>query len=222
MSVRSHGIYLGAGRFRHMTGWLGRGDVRFFDRVARLYDVVMPPSRTDWAIEAFDFADRPVERVLDLAGGTGRVAAALATDYDPVVADYSAGMLRRARDRGLSTVQVDAGQLGIRDDAVDAAVIVDAYHHLPDREAAIEEAARVVAPGGVVVIRDFDPTTLPGRGIAAAEALFGMDSQFVAVGAAARDLTRAGLRSRVLDRGTVYTVVGPVPDEPSTAERRSQ
>jgi hypothetical protein len=76
--------------------------------------------------------------------------------------------------------------------------------------------------GGVVAVRDFDPTTLPGRGIAAGEALFGMDSQFVAVDAAARDLTRAGLRSRVLDRGTVYTAVGRVPGGPSTAERRSQ
>ncbi|GAB7013643.1 hypothetical protein JCM18549_19140 [Halolamina salina] len=196
-----------------MTGWLGRGDVRFFDRVARLYDVAMPPSRTDWATEAFAFAERPVERVLDLAGGTGRVAAALAPEYDPVVADVSAGMLDRARGRGLPAVRADAGRLPLRGDAVDAAVVVDAYHHLPDREAAVREASRVVAPGGVVVIRDFDPTTLPGRGIMLGEALFGMDSQFVAVDAAARDLTRAGLQSRVLDRGTVYTVAGRVPGE---------
>jgi ubiquinone/menaquinone biosynthesis C-methylase UbiE len=196
-----------------MTGWLGRGDVRFFDRVARLYDVAMPPSRTDWATEAFAFAERPVETVLDLAGGTGRVAAALASEYDPVVADVSAGMLDRARERGLSAVRADAGGLPLRDGAVDAAVVVDAYHHLPDREAAVREAARVVAPGGVVVIRDFDPTTLPGRGIMVGESLLGMDSQFVAVDAAARDLTRAGLQSRVLDRGTVYTVAGRVPAE---------
>ena len=195
-----------------MTGWLGRGDVRFFDRVARLYDVFMPPSGTDWATAAFEFAERPVERVLDLAGGTGRASAALAADYDPVVADVSVGMLGRARDRGLPTVRADAGRLPIRDDAVDAAVVVDAYHHLPDRVAAIEEASRVVAPGGVVVIRDFDPTTLAGRGIEAGEALFGMDSVFVAADAAAQDLTRAGLQSRVLDRGTVYTAVGRVPE----------
>ncbi|MFW5935175.1 MAG: class I SAM-dependent methyltransferase [Halolamina sp.] len=195
-----------------MTGWLGRGDVRFFDRVARLYDVFMPPSGTDWATEAFAFADRPVERVLDLAGGTGRVSAALADEYDPVVADASAGMLARARDRGLPTIRADAGRLSLRDDTVDAAVVVDAYHHLPDREAAIREATRVVAPGGVVVIRDFDPTTLPGRGIALGEALFGMDSEFVAADAAAQELTRAGLQSRVLDRGTVYTAIGRVPE----------
>ena len=195
-----------------MTGWLGRGDVRFFDRVSVLYDALMPPPRAGWATEAFEFAERPVERVLDLAGGTGRVAAALTPERDAVVADVSAPMLARARERGLPTVRGDAGRLPIRDGAVDAAVVVDAYHHLPDREAAVREAARVVAPGGVVVIRDFDPATLPGRAIAAGEALFGMDSRFVTADAAARDLTRAGLRSRVFDRGTVYTVAGLVPE----------
>ncbi|MBP1985680.1 class I SAM-dependent methyltransferase [Halolamina salifodinae] len=196
-----------------MTGWLGRGDVRFFDRGARLYDALMWPPRMGWAADAFGFADRPVERVLDLAGGTGRVAAALAPEYEPIVADVSAPMLSRATARGLQTVRSDAGRLPLRDDAVDAAVVVDAYHHLPDREAALAEAARVVAPGGVVVIRDFDPTTRPGRVIANAEALFGMASQFVAVDAAAQQLTRAGLHSRVLDRGTMYTVAGRVSDE---------
>lgn len=196
-----------------MTGWLGRGDVRFFDRVAGLYDVLMPPPRMDWATRAFGFADRDVERVLDLAGGTGRVADALAPEREAVVVDASAPMLGRAQARGLPSVRGDAGRLPLRDDAVDAAVVVDAYHHLPDRDAAIREAARVVAPGGVVVIRDFDPTTVPGRVIAVSEALFGMDSRFVAADAASRDLTRAGLQSRVIDRGTVYTVVGAVPIE---------
>ena len=194
-----------------MSGWLGAGDVRFFDRIARLYDALMWSASTDWAVDAFAFAERPVERVLDLAGGTGRVADALAGEYEPLVADFSAPMLARARSRGLATVRGDAGRLPLRDDAVDAAVIVDAYHHLPDREAALAEAARVVAPGGVVVVRDFDPTTLPGRVVANGEALFGMGSRFVAVDAAAQELSRAGLQSRVLDRGAMYTAVGRVP-----------
>lgn len=195
-----------------MTGWLGPGDVRFFDRGARLYDALMWPPETDWAVEAFTFADRPIDRVLDLAGGTGRVADALTGEYDPLVADVSGPMLARAAARGLATVRADAGCLPLADDAVDAAVIVDAYHHLPDRQSALAEAARVVAPGGVVVIRDFDPATVPGRGIAAFESLFGMDSRFVTADAATQELTRAGLQSRVLDRGTVYTAVGKVPD----------
>lgn len=218
-----------------MNTRFGRGDVGFFDRFARLYDPLMPPARVTQLHEAFAFADRPVRHVLDLAGGTGRVADAVRGTRGPnadaaveeaVVVDISAPMLARARDRRLPTVRADAGELPFRDGdapardgdepgeaAVDALVIVDAYHHLPDQSTALAEAARVVAPGGVVVIRDFDPQTLLGRGIETGEALFGMGSQFDDADGAAAALSRAGLESRVLDRGWTYTVVGRRPRE---------
>lgn len=190
----------------------GRGDVGFFDRIAGLYDLLAPAASAADLAPAFDRATRPVDRVLDLAGGTGRVADTLAAaGYDTLVADVSRGMLSRARTRGLPVVQADAGRLALRDDAVDAAVVVDAYHHLPDQPAALVEAARVVAPGGVVAVQDFDPSTLRGRGVVAAERLAGMGSRFAPADAVAAELTRAGLRSRALERGFVYTVVGVVP-----------
>lgn len=192
----------------------GRGDVAFFDGVARAYDLIVPPSSTAELRAAFDRATRPVDRVLDLAGGTGRVSRTLRRDgYDPLVVDVSRGMVSRARGHGLSAVQADAGRLPLATGSVDAAVVVDAYHHLPDRQAALAETARVVAPGGAVVVRDFDPTTLPGRGLEAAEHLLGMGSRFASADEVAAALSRAGLRSRVLERGFVATVVGVVPDE---------
>ena len=202
-----------------MTDRFGDGDVGFFDRFARLYDPLMPPANVGMLHEAFDEADRPVRRVLDLAGGTGRVAGALERvgERDALVADISAPMLQIARERGLQTLRADAENLpfeeGAETGAVDAVVVVDAYHHLPDQSKALAEAARVVAPGGVVVIRDFDPTTAVGRVIEAGEALFGMGSEFVDADSAAAALTDAGLRSRVLGRGMTYTVVGKRPQE---------
>lgn len=172
----------------------------------------MPPANVADFRDAFAFADRPVRRVLDLAGGSGRVADTLGSaGYDPVVADFSRPMLQRARERGVEAVQGDAGTLPFPDERFDAAVVVDAYHHLPEQEAALAEAARVVAPGGVVVIRDFDPSTLPGRGIEAGEHLFGMRSRFVDADDAAASLTEVGLHSRVFERGTLYTVAGRKP-----------
>lgn len=215
-----------------MTDRYGDGDVRFFDRFARLYDPLMPAAKVGMLHETFEEADRPVRRVLDLAGGTGRVADALrrangrdAPKSGPVdetlVADISASMLSRARERGLETVRADAGTLPFEGgnsgaDAaadIDAVVVVDAYHHLPDQSAALAEAARVVAPGGVVVVRDFDPTTLLGGLVETGESLFGMGSQFADADEVAAAMTRAGLRSRVLDRGWTYTVVGKRPRE---------
>ncbi|MEF8858523.1 MAG: methyltransferase domain-containing protein [Halolamina sp.] len=221
-----------------MSSRYGRGDVGAFDRFAPLYDPLMPSAGVQELHEGFAFANRPVRRVLDLAGGTGRVADALRREAEsrnpdpdgddnapgsavaePIVVDISAPMLARAHERGLATVRADASTLPFRDGgeetdaAIDAIVIVDAYHHLPDQPAALAEAARVLAPGGVVVIRDFDPETLVGRAIETGEALFGMGSQFVDVDGAAAALSRAGLHSRVVERGSTYTVVGRRPRE---------
>lgn len=195
-----------------MSPRYGHGDVRFFDRVSRLYDLLMPSASVAEFRDAFAFADRPIEGVLDLAGGSGRVAEALeGAGYDPLVADFSRAMLRQTRDRGVETVQSDAGMLPFPDSMFDAVVVVDAYHHLPEQRAALAEAARVVAPGGVVVIRDFDPSTILGRGVAVGESLLGMGSRFADADSAAASLTRAGLHSRVLSRGTVYSVAGRKP-----------
>jgi demethylmenaquinone methyltransferase/2-methoxy-6-polyprenyl-1,4-benzoquinol methylase len=214
----------------------GAGDVRFFDRFARLYDPLMPSASVEPLRQAFEFADRPVNRVVNLAGGTGRVADALRSESlveAALVVDASRPMLARARRRGLPTLRADASVLPFRDGddagrggseerdgesgtagfAIDAAVVVDAFHHLPDQSAMLAEAARVIAPGGVVVIRDFDPSTLPGRAIETGEALVGMASRFVDADEAAAELSRVGLHSRVLDRGVTYTVVARRPAE---------
>jgi len=87
----------------------GLGDVRFFDRIAPLYDRVMPPADGETLAAGLDHATRPIDRLLDIGGGSGRAAAAL-TGPDITVVDASLGMLARAREhRGLSGVAGDAG-----------------------------------------------------------------------------------------------------------------
>lgn len=190
----------------------GPGDVRFFDRIASVYDRLMPPVRVEDLQTGFRFADRPVERVLDVAGGTGRAARAL-DDSEVIVLDRSAGMLARAAEAGLSGVRGDARQLPIRDDAVDAVVVTDALHHVPDAEQALAACVRAVAPGGVIVIREFDPTTVRGRGLVALEHAAGMDSVFFEPRDLVAMLRDAGARSYLVEEGFGYTVVGVVPRE---------
>jgi demethylmenaquinone methyltransferase/2-methoxy-6-polyprenyl-1,4-benzoquinol methylase len=211
----------------------GPGDVRFFDRVAPLYDRLMPPADADALSDALSVSRRPVRTVLDVAGGTGRAARVLsglvdADADDPggvdvggagdaigrghgvVVVDRSLGMLRVARTRGHECVAVDATHLPVPDDAVDAVTVVDALHHVRDQRALLAEARRVVAPGGVVVVADFDPTTLRGRALVALERAVGFDSTFSTPDDLARFLDREGFVGRVVDPGFGYVVVGRV------------
>lgn len=187
----------------------GPGDVGFFDRIAPIYDLGTPEMDGPSLRAALARADREVNAVLDVAGGTGRAAAAVDAERRTVV-DASLPMLRRARDRGveLECVRGDAGRLPVRDGAVDAVVIADALHHFPDQRAAVAEATRVLAPGGVLVVREFDPDTLRGRVLALWERALRMDSTFTPSADLARHLEAAGLDATVVEGGFDYTVAG--------------
>jgi len=185
------------------------GDVSPFHRFARLYDLGM--WRADRAtLEAgLAVADRPVERVLDVGGGTGRASLAL-SEYETVVVDAARGMLAEARVKGLATVQGDAATLPVADESADAVLVVDALHHMADLDGVLAAARRVLRPGGVLVIREFDPTTLRGRGLVVAEHLVGFDSHFHSPEDLRDRLTTAGFEATVVETGFGYTVVGTV------------
>jgi ArsR family transcriptional regulator len=108
------------------------------------------------------FAD-PSWTVGDLGCGTGQVSAALAPFVAKVVGvDESAAMLQAAKKRLLAFTNVDLRrgdleELPIDDRRLDAATMMLVLHHLPSPEKAIAEVARVLKPGGRVVIVDMLP-----------------------------------------------------------------
>lgn len=99
----------------------------------------------------------------DLGCGTGQVAEVLAPFVRQVVAvDESPAMLAAARERmdGLSNVELREGdleRLPLEDMSLDAVVLFLVLHHLSDPAAAIREAARVLRPGGRMLLVDMKP-----------------------------------------------------------------
>lgn len=181
-----------------------RWDVRAFDLFAPLYDLFMPPADDLNLRKGFAVAERELDRIVEIGGGSGRVARTI----DAAVVDPSRGMLRRARGKGLETVQASATDLPHPDGSVDAVVVVDALHHFPDPERCLEETARVLAPGGVLVVTEFDRSTRLGRLLELAEKLVGFDSTFYTAPELEALIEAAGLDSRPIEYGFEMTVAG--------------
>ncbi len=105
--------------------------------------------------------DLPVGRALDAACGTGRHAARLAdAGHETVGIDATPAMLEVARERapGVDFRLGDLAELPLDDESFDFAICALALAHFEDPSPAISELARVVRPGGRVVLTDAHPT----------------------------------------------------------------
>lgn len=110
----------------------------------------------------------PFELMVDLGTGTGRMLELFAGTYKRAVGfDLSQAMLTYARSRlsaaGLSGAQVRHGDiynLPLADGAASLVVMHQVLHFLSDPRRAILEAARLLAPGGRLLLVDFAPHAL--------------------------------------------------------------
>lgn len=92
-------------------------------------------------------------RILDLGCGVGVNARLLARHGSPVLVDESPVALARARAVAAQPcLQGDALRLPFRAGAFDLACALDVLEHLPDDRGALRELARVLAPGGRLLV----------------------------------------------------------------------
>jgi ubiquinone/menaquinone biosynthesis C-methylase UbiE len=138
-----------------------------FDRQARDYDTApygrharrLQPDVLA-AVESIDFA-----AVLDVGCGTGALLEAILVAHPAARVmglDLSPEMLGVARERLSDMAELlvgDAEHLPLSDGDVDLVVCVDSLHHYPDPRAALREMARVLRPGGGLVIGDWRART---------------------------------------------------------------
>lgn len=119
------------------------------------------PSVLDPLREAL--AGAPGPTLLDVGGGTGNYALALAREgWQPVVLDRSPAMLEHASAKGLTTLRGDATALPLADESYDAVMLVSMLHHVDDRPRALAEARRVLRPGGRLAVMLFTREDIAG------------------------------------------------------------
>jgi ubiquinone/menaquinone biosynthesis C-methylase UbiE len=140
---------------RHAAEW---------DRIRRLH---VADAAVEAAIRAA-LADKPIRSLLDLGTGTGRMLELFGADIERGLGlDLSLDMLALARARldraGLKRCSVRHGDiydLALPRDSFDVVIIHQVLHFLDDSAHAIAEAARVLRPGGRLLVIDFAPHDL--------------------------------------------------------------
>jgi ubiquinone/menaquinone biosynthesis C-methylase UbiE len=143
----------------------------YFRRHAAEWDRIRKLHVADEAVEAAiraAVAGKPVRSLLDLGTGTGRMLELFGPEIERGLGlDLSLEMLAMARERldraGLrhcSVRQGDIYDLALPRDSFDLVIFHQVLHYLDDSARAIQEAARVLRPGGRLLVVDFAPHEL--------------------------------------------------------------
>ena len=140
----------------------------YFRQHAAEWDRIRKLHVADEAVEAAihaALADKPFRSLLDLGTGTGRMLELFGPQIERGLGiDLSLDMLLLARDRleraGLKNCSVRQGDiydLPLGNDSFDVVILHQVLHFLDDGARAIREAARVLRPGGRLLVVDFAP-----------------------------------------------------------------
>jgi phosphatidylethanolamine/phosphatidyl-N-methylethanolamine N-methyltransferase len=153
---------IGARQQNHiMAGGFDKASIaRSYARWAPVYDVVFGKVFAQGRDAAVRAADRIGGRILEVGVGTGISLPFYAATDQVTGLDISVPMLRKAQERvaaqGLRHVVglavMDAAQLGFADGAFDVVVGQYLITAVPDAEATLDEFARVLRPGGEIVL----------------------------------------------------------------------
>ncbi len=155
-----------------------------------------------------EIASLPVQgRLLDVGGGTGRVAAAIREYVDEIIiADVSFGMLAHSPRTIFQPVCGASESLPFADNFFERVIMVDALHHVINHTDSMREMYRVLKPGGVLVVEEPDIRTFGVKLIAIAEKLLLMRSHFLAPDAIMKLIDAGEKETRSAD-GTAWVIV---------------
>jgi ubiquinone/menaquinone biosynthesis C-methylase UbiE len=138
---------------------------RYFAQHAESWDAIRSLHVADSAVEHAmrELLGASVGRLVDIGTGTGRMIELFGDAASHVIGiDRSPEMLRLARakldGRGAHELrQGDIAALPLPDSSADTVILHQVLHFIPAPEAALSEAARLLAPGGRILIADFAP-----------------------------------------------------------------
>lgn len=120
--------------------WRPDGEFAALHWLARSRGALLPPAPREGAL------------LLDVACGGGLLAGHVPPGYRHVGVDLAASALALAREHGVEVVQGDVTALPLADGCADVVVAGEILEHVTDLSTTVAELARVLRPGGTVVI----------------------------------------------------------------------
>jgi len=117
---------------------------------------------------------RSGQKVLDIAGGTGDLAARFSSlvgkDGRVILSDINASMLYNGRSRlidkgivdNVDFVQADAQHLPFPDNSFDCITIAFGLRNVTDKDMALRSMYRILKPGGRLLVLEFSKPVAPG------------------------------------------------------------
>lgn len=144
-----------------------RSNVEQWNRIRSLH---VPEAKVEQALVelALDEAGSHIESFVDLGTGTGRMIeligpkaqTSLGIDLSPEMLAFARATLEQSGIEHCSLRQGDLYDLPLQDATVDLVTLHQVLHYLDDPAAAVAEAARILKPGGRLLIADFAPHDL--------------------------------------------------------------
>ncbi|MBK27725.1 MAG: transcriptional regulator [Verrucomicrobiales bacterium] len=137
-------------------------DLAYFNHVAGRFDSVYGPGRSWQAFGQLLLRLIPKIVVADLGSGEGLLSELLARKCKHVIAVDNSGEIvkfgkAKAKKNGLTNLEFRQGDLQsppIDDGSVDLAILSQALHHAENPVVAIEQAFRIIKPGGQIMVLD--------------------------------------------------------------------
>jgi demethylmenaquinone methyltransferase/2-methoxy-6-polyprenyl-1,4-benzoquinol methylase len=167
-----------------------------FNKVAHRYDAIVGPFSLDKIIEHLPLNANGL--LLDLGGGTGRVAEKLVNLVNECfVLDLSYEMLNQAKNKsnGFSLIQATSAQVPFRTKSLNQIFLNDSLHHIREQQETINECYRLLKPNGQLIIREFDKSNFINIFLRIGEALLMFRSKFLSPKELASMCEQAGFKT---------------------------
>lgn len=151
-----------------------------FNLVARRYDKFVGPFDLQEIKEYLPL--KPDALLLDLGGGTGRVAFQL-SEYvnECFITDSSYQMLQQSQKNKhkLPLIQARGERAPFKSNSINQIFLNDSLHHIQKQQETLEECYRILAPKGELIIREFDKKYFWNIFLIIGEAFLRLKSTFV-------------------------------------------